>query len=136
MSDFSPWAQGNWYALSTVLAQLAFLVAGIWFARNLLKALRAFHEQFGALLKMTITTPAERSITNSSAKNPLASSPYWLMPSDQQPATVSEPAERRPGLLAAALHGMVLWLNTPMHHAEVNPWRRVMNWLQAPAGSH
>ena len=35
MSEFISWVQGNWQALGTLLTQLAFLVAGVWFARNI-----------------------------------------------------------------------------------------------------
>jgi hypothetical protein len=137
MNEFSPWTQGNWYALGSLLTQLAFLVAGVWFARNILKTMRAFQEQVGALLKLSITaTPAERHSSGAGAKHPLAdASPYWLTPSETQTASRPEPTESGPGRFAVAWRGLVLWLKAPMSSAEVAPWRRVIRWLQAPAGS-
>jgi hypothetical protein len=61
--------QDGWYGVATLLMQLAFLIAGVWFARNFLKAVRVFQEQMGALLKLSITTaPVEPRPANGSAK--------------------------------------------------------------------
>src|SRR5260221_2025956 len=61
MNEFKPWTQNDWYALGSLLTQLAFLFAGVWFARNILRTMRAFQEQAGALLKLSITrAPGER----------------------------------------------------------------------------
>ena len=46
----STWIQSNWYELGNLLSQFAFLAAGIWFARKILRTMRASQEQFGALL--------------------------------------------------------------------------------------
>jgi hypothetical protein len=54
MSGFISWAQGNWHALGTLLSQLAFLVAGVWFARNILRAMMAFLKQEGTLPQLSI----------------------------------------------------------------------------------
>ena len=55
MNDFTAWIQSNWYALGNLLSQFAFLGAGVWFARKILKTMRASQEQVGALLKLSVT---------------------------------------------------------------------------------
>ena len=57
----STWIQSNWYELGNLLAQFAFLAAGIWFACKILRTMRASQEQVGALLKLSVTgSVAER----------------------------------------------------------------------------
>jgi hypothetical protein len=137
MNEFSPWTHGNWYALGNLLTQLAFLVAGVWFARNILRIMRAFQEQVGALLKLSINaTPAERNSASAVAKGFSAeASPYWLTPSETQTVSLPEPAETGPGRFVAAWHRLSLWLQAPMSTSKVGPWRRVISWLQAPVSS-
>jgi len=55
MSEFTDWMQSNWYALGNLLFQFAFLAAAVWFAREMLRTIRASQEQVGALLKLSIT---------------------------------------------------------------------------------
>lgn len=130
MNEFSPWMQGNWYALGSLLTQLGFLAAAVWFARNLVKTLRAFQEQIGALLKLSITAPAaERHSSNADA------SPYWLMPSVAETTKVPEPTKRGPGRLAIAWRGLIQWLREPMSPADLLPWHRGTRHLPAPAGT-
>jgi hypothetical protein len=147
MSDFSSWIQTNWYGLGSFLVELAFLSAGVWFARNILKMMRSFQEQVGALLKLTITPPAERDSSQASAhangRSSFAeASPYWLTPSETQPAVLSASTESGPGRLAVAWHqiastwhGTVVWLKQPMTSSEVGTWHRFIAWLQTPAGN-
>ena len=142
MNELSFWTDLNWYALAGLLAELAFLIAGVWFARNLLRTIRAFQEQMGALLKLSITaTPSERSTSSLSPKHPtVETSQYWLAPSEIQPeahpTSQPEPAESAPGSLALAWRGVVRWLRTPMRTRQrASTWRRLVHWLQAPAGS-
>jgi hypothetical protein len=140
MNDFSPLAIKDWYALGSLLAQIGFLVAAVWFARNFLRTIRAFQEQIGALLKLSITsTPGERQSANSTARNVLAEgSPYWLPPT---PSASADPranhahvVERGPNLFVAGWQHTIHWLREPMGGARVSYRRRVINWLQAPAG--
>ena len=136
MNDFSPLVVKDWYALGSLIAQIGFLVAAVWFARNFLGTMRAFQEQIGALLKFSITsTPGERQSTNANARNVLAEgSPYWLPPSLSTAASVPEVVERGPSLFAASWQRVMHWLREPMGSARVSYRRRVINWLQAPAG--
>ena len=129
MNEFSPWTQGNWYALGNLLTQLGFLLAAVWFARNIIKAMRAFQEQIGALLKLSITAPpAERHSVAADA------SPYWLTPAEAPAAAPAEPVQSGPGRLTIAWHRVGHWLREPMKPSEILPLRRIIRWLQAPTG--
>ena len=123
--------------LASLFIQLAFLIAGVWFALNILKTLRAFQEQIGALLKLSITGVAsDRNLSNSSAVQPLAQgSPYWLAPSEPETAALPQLTECGPSRVSGARRKMVLWLQAPMTSTQPAPWRRIITWLQAPAGS-
>ena len=136
MNDFSPLLIKDWYALGSLLAQIGFLVAAVWFARNFLRTIRVFQEQIGALLKLSITSaPGERQSTATTARNGLAeASPYWLPPSPLAPATPPEVVERGPNLFTVGWQRTLHWLREPMGSARVSYRRRVINWLQAPAG--
>jgi hypothetical protein len=123
MNEFAAWIQNNWYALGNLLMQISFLAAGVWFARTILRTIRASQEQVGALLKL------------SAADRPFAStSPYWLTPSETPTGSLSELHESRPSRMAVAWHGLIVWLQTPMSSGTVAPWRKALQWLQAPAG--
>jgi hypothetical protein len=145
MSELSSWLQANWYGLGNFLVKLAFLAAAIWFARSILKMMRSFQEQVGALLKLNITpTLAAHASTGSSLAE---ASPYWLTPSEAQASEtqagiLSEPVESGPSWLrvawdrsALAGHRAVSWLNAPMSSGQPGPFRRFLTWLRAPAGS-
>ena len=136
MNDFSPFPIKDWYALGSLVAQLGFLAAAVWFARSFLRTVRAFQEQIGALLKLSITSaPSERQSTNSNARGVMAeASPYWLPPTPTASPEQPEVTERGPNLFAAGWHRLVHWLNEPMTSSQVSYRRRVINWLQAPAG--
>jgi hypothetical protein len=136
MNDFSPLLIKDWYALGSLVAQLGFLVAAVWFARNFLRTMRAFQEQIGALLKLSITSaPAERQSTSSNARNVAAeASPYWLPPAPTASDNPPEVTERGPNLFAVGWRRLVHWLNEPMSTSRVSYRRRVISWLQAPAG--
>jgi hypothetical protein len=109
----------NWYAPASLVIQFSFLIAGVWFARNILRTMRASQEQLGAMLKFSITgmTAERHSSTEAEA-----------------PGRV-QPTESGPRQLAIARRKIALWLQAPMTSSEAAPWRRVINWLQAPAGS-
>jgi len=140
MNDFSPLVVKDWYALGSLIAQIGFLVAAVWFARNFLRTMRVFQEQIGALLKLSIAaSPAERQSPNSTARNVLAEgSPYWLPPSPPATANAAvdspEVVERGPNLFVVGFGRMLHWLREPMGTSHVSYRRRVINWLQAPAG--
>ena len=137
MNEFTAWIQSNWYALGNLLAQFAFLAAGVWFARKILKTIRASQEQVGALLKLSFAgaiseRPSSIAIADRSFAN---ASPYWLMPEKKPPVDLPEPQETGPTRWTVARHRAIVWLQTPMSNGEAAPLRRAIKWLQAPARS-
>jgi len=137
MNEFATWMQSNWYSLGNLLSQFAFLAAGIWFARKILKTLRASQEQVGALLKLSVTGAlTERPSPSAAAGRSFAdASPYWLTPAEPAPDLAAQPTEPGPSPWAVAWHSTIIWLRAPMTSGEAVAWRRVVRWLQAPAGS-
>jgi hypothetical protein len=132
MNEFTTWIQGNWYELGNLLADFVFLAVGIWFARKILRTLRASQEQVGTLIKLTVSGAVpERQPASTAAERSFATgSPYWLTPSETPPADQPTP------ILSDSGHGgIVAWLNTPMKSGGAAPWRRAIKWLQSPAGS-
>jgi hypothetical protein len=137
MNDFTTWMQNNWYSLGNLLSQVAFLAAGVWFARKILRTMRASQEQVGALLKLSVTGAVnERHASSAAAERSFANaSPYWLTPTEVPPTGVPELHESGPGRLAVAGHRVIVWLKTPMSSGQTAPWRKAIKWLQAPARS-
>jgi hypothetical protein len=137
MNEFTAWMQSNWYALGNLLSQFAFLAAGIWFARTMLRTMRASQEQVGALLKLSVTGAIhERHSSGTIAERSFASvSPYWLTPTELPQAVTPEIQDSGPSRWAIATHHVVVWLKTPMSSGEAVAWRRALKWLQAPARS-
>jgi len=134
VNDFNSWTEIKWYALGSLLIQLAFLAATLWFARNFLRTIRGFQVQIGALLKPLIASDP-RSAGAHSRRHFADVSQYWLMPTDTLTPGPAEPVESGPRQLTVAWHRLVLWLQAPMHTAQVSAWRRLVGWLQAPVGS-
>jgi hypothetical protein len=139
MNALTPWMQNDWYAAGSLLIRLGFLAAAVWFAHNFLRTMRAFQEQIGALLKLSITsTSGERTSPNASAiaaRSLGEASHYWMPVQETRTSEVPEFIESRPNALVAAWYGLVHWMNEPMRTSRLSTWRRMINWLQAPAGS-
>jgi hypothetical protein len=136
MNEFTAWMQSNWYALGNLLSQIAFLGAGVWFARKILKTMRASQEQVGALLKLSVTGPLGERHSSSAAERSFASaSPYWLTPAEIPPAAPLQLPESGPSRWTVARHNLMVWLQTPMSSRGAAPWRKAVKWLQSPAGS-
>jgi hypothetical protein len=145
MNEFNGWMQSNWYALGNLLAQFAFLAAGLWFARKILRAMRASQEQFGALLKLSLTDELRQPAKSATAAQPITSSmsaerptPYVMAewPAAAEAPALTLPAEKhRSRHLGDACKGLLRWLQTPMSHHGLVSWRKIAHWLQAPAGS-
>ena len=134
MNQFTAWLQSNWYELGNLFTDFVFLAVGIWFARKILRSIRASQEQVGALIKLTVagTVPERQSASTAAERSFATGSPYWLTPSEvpaNQPELLSE------SRLSSAGHGLVAWLNTPMKSGSAAPWRKAIKWLQSPAGS-
>lgn len=90
--------QSDWYAAGALLAQFAFLAAGIWFARNFLQTVRALQEQVGALLKLSITStppsPAEHPEHSAHVRVPMETAPYRTLSDEMQNRPRTEFTER------------------------------------------
>jgi hypothetical protein len=128
MNEFTTWMQSNWYALGNLLIQFAFLAAGIWFARKILRTMRSSQEQVAALLKLSFTgAVSDRLSSIAAAERSFATaSPYWLTPLESSPVAVQVPQESGPSRWAVARQRAIAWLQTPMSTAEHSFWRRAM----------
>lgn len=132
MNEFGPWMQGNWYAVGSLLTQLAFLITGVWFARNLLITMRAIQEQVGALLRLSITAaPREQQFSGVGFKQSEDTSPYSALPSAVQTASVPKPTVRGSGRLAVTWRRLVLWFREPVRPRGLAPWRGVARSFRA-----
>ena len=104
MSAFGFGSQGDWYAWATLLMKVAFLIAGVWFAGNLLKIIRAFQEQVGALLRLSITaTPTEQPSASAVAKRALGEASTYR-PAETH-VRVTESTSPSPNRLEASPYG-------------------------------
>jgi hypothetical protein len=137
MNEITGWIQSNWFELGNLLCQLIFLTAGIWFARKILRTLRASQEQAGALLKLSVTGAiSERQSSNTANGGSFANaSPYWLTPGETPPVDPTAPTESGSSEQPSNGHGLMAWLNEPMSHGGVAPWRSAVRWLKSPVGS-
>lgn len=55
MNEITSWMQDNWYSVGSLIAQFGLLFVGLWFGRKILKTMRASQQQFGALLRLSMT---------------------------------------------------------------------------------
>lgn len=130
MGDLSAWLQDNWYELGILLTLMSFVVLGVWFASNVLKTIRTFQEQLGAIVKLSIAASANRPLKNPSPKDALAEGiSSWL---DAPTINLSKP--EGPSRFALACSRLLRWLQIPLHAASAVSWRMV-KWLQAPIGN-
>ncbi len=89
MNEITNWIQNNWYEFGSLFAQFTFLFAGLWFARKILKSMRATQQQFGALLRLSITDGLEERSKESETNHSPASSVVagsMLSPAMDRPA--------------------------------------------------
>ena len=151
MSEFGSWAQSNWNEIATLVVQIAFLATAAWFARNILRTMRAFQEQVGALLRLSITTPpTELNSRDAIAREELAEtmpsvrvSTLLLTPAEMQTPRV--PAELRPVEARAetrtvnvAAQPRTIFGAEPIAIGSDEPagaWRSAVQWLQMPMRS-
>ncbi len=120
MTQFCDWIQANWFELGILVVLSAILATVVWFARNILKSLRASQEQVGALLRLSVSEVLP--IPSVSPQSHAAHAP-----------ALQERAPRGPNPLVVGACNLVHWLNAPMSSRSVTPWRKVARWLQAPA---
>jgi hypothetical protein len=122
MTQFSDWIQANWFEFGILVVLSAILATVVWFARNILKSLRASQEQVGALLRLSVSEGL-----------PAPSAP--LQSHDVYAPAFEERAPRGPNPLVVGTRNLVNWLNAPMSRRSASPWRKAVRWLQAPARS-
>jgi hypothetical protein len=138
MNEITAWMQSNWYELGNLSVEIVFVSAGIWFARKILRSIRASQEQVGALIRLSVGGAVpERQISSAVAERPAASAgSHWLTPAESAPADQAAPVENGPSPILSAGHSLMGWLNTPMMKSSgPAPWRKAINWLRSPAGS-
>ena len=125
----------QWFQAGSLFIQAGFLIAAVWSARAILKSLRASQEQMGALLRLTVSgTPSGEQ-----ARTGPRPTPHLLdgWPEAPQHAAAADTIEN----LSNQRHfkrvwaGLVGWLRQPMAGSDVGMWRRMVRWLQAPAGT-
>jgi len=137
MNEITAWMQNNWYSLGSLLGQFAFLAAAVWFARKILKTIRASQEQFGALLKLSLSDQLDDQHKATVAAH--HATPYvmadWPAGEAQAPALSMPGPEPHHHHMAAAWHSVIHWLQAPMASGESTLHRKVLRWLQAPAGT-
>jgi hypothetical protein len=98
MNQMIDWMQGNWYELGSLTAQFTFLFAGLWFAQKILKTMRASQQQFGALLRLSMTDGLEEPCKMSEAvREPVSAVSPAAVPSVVPGAMLSPVAERPAG---------------------------------------
>ena len=116
--------QDHWFELASLVFQAAILAIIVWYARKTLKTMRASQEQVGALMRLSLSDMiADRS-------------PSLKQDADVAPVLSSPEEENSAGTGSFAVgHGIINWLQAPMNGGGVSPLRRVIRWLQAPAGS-
>jgi hypothetical protein len=149
MSVFDSGAQSDWYAAGMLLMQLAFLVAGVWFASNFLKTIRGFQEQVGALVKLSVTSaPAEPHEASTIARRTLGEGSFtWGAPAKVEAAGTTEAAVDRganrvwagserflrlePPTIRVSEQTVALQTETVDEHS-TGSWRRMGSWLQTP----
>jgi hypothetical protein len=148
MSVFGVGSQSDWYAAGMLLMQLAFLVAGVWFASNLLKTIRGFQEQVGALVKLSVTgAPAEHHEASTIARRTLGEgSSTWAVPAKAESVGVTEVEDRGANRVWASSE-QFLRLEAPVVRTPertmllptetadeqgAGSWWRVGSWLQTP----
>ena len=122
MTQFSDWIQANWFECGILVVLSAILATVVWFARSILKSLRASQEQVGALLRLSFSD--------------VLPVPAASQQSNATPApALQERAPSGPNPLVVGARNLVNWLNAPMSRRSASPWRKAVRWLQAPARS-
>jgi|GEM_PF-3088453 len=110
MIQLTDWLQDKWLELGSLLAQSAIAILLGWYGRKLLTILEFSHQ-------------GERRFEG--RRRPVAAAaPIEDARGEEQ----SEPA-------LGMGRRMAQWLQEPMTSRGTTPWRKLVRWLQAPAGS-
>ena len=122
----------QWYQAGSLCIQAGFLIAAVWCARAILKGVRAWQEQMGALLRLTVGG----THTDETAREGGRPTPYLLdgWPEAAQQLTTEAAIGNLQTEHRSIFAGLVEWLQRPMASSDLGAWRRMMRWLQTPAG--
>ena len=122
----------RWYQAGSLLVQAAFLIAGVWSVRAILKHMRASQQQMGTLLKLAVSGGAsgEEGLRTSHRPTPYLLEGWPEAAANPQLATAQSGRPRK-----SAWSSMAAWLQEPVVSSGISPWRRAVRWLQAPASS-
>jgi hypothetical protein len=123
----------QWYQAGSLLIQAGFLIAMVWSVRAILKSNRPSQEQMGALLRLTFGgSRLEENVGTGARPTPYLLDGWPLAPSAPVQSSIeNKDRDVRVGVFA----GLIEWLQQPMIASGVGPWRRMVQWLQSPAGS-
>jgi len=123
----------QWYQAGSLLIQAGFLIAAFWSVRAILKCIRTSQEQMGALLRLTLGGAQSEDNTRTGVRPTPYLSGSWP---EAVPASLQTVAENKAkGAGSTLFAGLIGWLQEPMANSGIGPWRRMLRWLQAPAGS-
>ena len=112
------WIQSNWYELGSLLVQCAALALLAWFGRS---ALGILGEAYGRK-------------ESAEARSELAGGHVTLETTFAHGGR--EERARKHFRVPVPRFNLIAWLQEPMgRRSRVAPWRRVIKWLQSPAGS-
>lgn len=96
MNEITTWIRSNWYEFGSLFAQFAFLMAAIWFGRKILRSIRATQQQFGALLRLSMTDGPynidERSNLSEAAHEPMPAARTSVVAGSMLGAVAERPA--------------------------------------------
>jgi hypothetical protein len=123
----------QWYQAGSLLIQAGFLTAAFWSVRAILKCIRASQEQMDALVRLTLGG----AHSEDNARAGVRPTPYLLDSwPETAPASLQTVVENKDkGTGSSLFAGLIGWLQEPMASSGIGPWRRMLRWLQAPAGS-
>jgi hypothetical protein len=126
MNQTIEWIQSNWYELGSLIAQFTFLFAGLWFAQKILKAMLASQQQFGALLRLSMSEgladppkvgeavhSSTPSVVASAMASPVIDPPTAPTHSSTSYAAFEKPPQREAPSLPDELNGRAK-ANTPI----------------------
>jgi hypothetical protein len=126
-------AANQWYQAGSLFIQLGFLIAAVWSVRTIAKSIRVSQEQMHALLRITLSgVPSEDGVRTKPRPTPYLLDGWpEATPGPVQATTETKDPEGRRSVSA----GVIGWLCEPMAGSGIGHWRRMLRWLQAPAGS-
>jgi len=125
--------ESQWYAAGSLLIQAGFLMAAVWSVRAILKTIQASQQQVGTLLKLTLSGASAEDNLRAGRATPHLLDGWPGIAENPASSVIANKETEVPRRVSGG--GLVGWLQMPMASSEIGSWRRVVRWLQAPAGS-